>query len=141
MLVQHSELYLINEEQINLYKMIVIEDDELWLGSLKRIFEKTYYVDLCKSAEEFLAKYFNNHYDIIIMDISLRGSIDGLELTKKLKQNSPHSNTPIICLTAHALTKDARNAKEAGVDLYIRKPVPIEYLKETEHNLIMEKTV
>ncbi len=56
------------------------------------------------------------------MDIQLPG-IDGLELTRRLKQDPKYEKVAIVALTAYAMKGDAEKALAAGCDGYISKPV------------------
>jgi two-component system, cell cycle response regulator DivK len=58
---------------------------------------------------------------LILMDVSIP-LIDGLEATRRLKQDETTKHIPIIALTAHALASDQQKAIEAGCDAYISKP-------------------
>jgi len=55
------------------------------------------------------------------MDIQIP-RLDGLEVTKKLRQMEKFSNTPIIALTAFAMERDEKAGLEAGCNDYITKP-------------------
>lgn len=59
-------------------------------------------------------------FDIVITDISMP-SVDGLELTSKIKDISP--DTPIIITTAYSEQDNLLKAINAGVDAYILKPL------------------
>ena len=56
------------------------------------------------------------------MDISIKGSKNGLELTKEFKSSKEFSQIPVIAITAHAFESDRHNAFEAGCDDYLSKP-------------------
>lgn len=56
------------------------------------------------------------------MDISIKGSMNGLELTKYIKTTKEFSHIPTIAITAHAFLKDKQKAIEAGCDDYLSKP-------------------
>lgn len=60
--------------------------------------------------------------DLILMDIQMPG-MDGLTLTRLLKENPVHKHIHIVALTAFAMKGDDRKAIEAGCDAYITKPV------------------
>jgi two-component system, cell cycle response regulator DivK len=59
--------------------------------------------------------------DLILMDIQLPG-IDGYEATRRIRANSETRKTPIIVMTAYALSGDDMKAFEAGCDAYVAKP-------------------
>lgn len=117
-------------------RMLVVEDDPLIQKVFFRIFSKNHKIDACDSADEFYLKYSGNVYDIIIMDISLNGSKNGIELVYDLKANPRFSRTPIICLTASAQAKDRRTAVDSGIDIFLSKPVSIDVLKNSVEFLI-----
>ena len=59
--------------------------------------------------------------DLILMDIQLP-DIDGYEATRRIKANPALARTPIIAVTAYALSGDDTKAFQAGCDSYIAKP-------------------
>jgi CheY-like chemotaxis protein len=65
--------------------------------------------------------------DLIIMDIRLP-RMDGLEVTRKLRENSAFSHTPIIAITAYAMKGDKEMAIKAGCNAYLSKPFNIHEL-------------
>ncbi len=117
-------------------KMLVIEDDLLTQNVLRKIFRGNYELDVCESGEEYYEKYSNNKYDIMIMDVAIKGSKNGLNLIKEIKSAPITSGTPIICLTAHVQMKMRQTAIESGSDLFITKPVSIHALREAVASLL-----
>jgi CheY-like chemotaxis protein len=69
-----------------------------------------------------------NKVDIILMDISIWGKKNGLELTKELKASKEFSHIPVIAVTAHAFEEDKQNALRAGCEGYLAKPFSKEIL-------------
>ena len=61
-------------------------------------------------------------YDLILMDIALPG-MDGLTLTRKLKEDERTKHIPIVVLTAFAMKGDDQKAFDAGCNGYITKPI------------------
>jgi CheY-like chemotaxis protein len=49
--------------------------------------------------------------------------MDGLELTRKLRQDPLFENVKIVALTAYAMKGDEDAARAAGCDGYITKPI------------------
>jgi two-component system, cell cycle response regulator DivK len=60
--------------------------------------------------------------DLILMDVQLPG-IDGYEATRRLKGNPVLRDVPVIAVTAHALSGAEQEARAAGCDGYISKPI------------------
>jgi len=119
--------------------MLIVEDDDLTIKLMRRIFRADFEMFICDSAEEFYEKYSKNIFNIIIVDISLNGAKTGLELIKDLKEIPSYTGTPILCLTAHAQTKMQETAIASGADLLITKPVSNRVLKETVEFLLKSK--
>ncbi|EQA46368.1 putative polar-differentiation response regulator DivK [Leptospira broomii serovar Hurstbridge str. 5399] len=60
--------------------------------------------------------------DIILMDIELPG-MDGLTLTKLLKENDKTKHIPVVALTSYAMKGDQEKAFQSGCIGYITKPI------------------
>jgi len=121
--------------------MLIVEDDDLSIKVMRRIFRADFEIFICDSSEEYYEKHSNNNFDIIIMDISLKGTRNGFDLIKEIKASPLFTGTPILCLTAHAQTKMRRTAIESGSDLFITKPVSNIVLKEAVEFLLKSKKV
>lgn len=73
-------------------------------------------------AEEGIAIAVAEQPDIILMDLALPG-MDGLEATRRLKQDSRVSWIPVVALTASVMRGDDNRALSAGCCGYIAKPI------------------
>lgn len=111
-------------------RMLVIEDDILTQGIYKRLFKDKFEIDFTDSAEKFYSELVNKKYDIAIIDISLKGKKDGLQLISEIRANPVYGNIPILCITAHALTRDRMSATTSGADIFLTKPIDNKYLLE-----------
>ena len=60
--------------------------------------------------------------DLIVMDIQLPG-IDGLEATRKLKEQPATADIPVIAVTSYAMKGDREKALAAGCSGYVTKPI------------------
>src|SRR4030042_5796830 len=97
-------------------KLLIVEDDYENQKFLQIFLKRKFDLQLCDSSETFYAKLKNFKFDIILMDISLKGKKDGLQLTEEIRKMPEHKNLPIVGLSAHAFQKDKENAYRAGVD-------------------------
>jgi len=61
--------------------------------------------------------------DLIILDISLAGEIDGIETLRRLRAIPELDRVPVVALTAHAMPSDQRAILDAGFDKYLTKPI------------------
>jgi CheY-like chemotaxis protein len=78
-------------------------------------------------AEEALKALESFRPRLILMDLQLPG-MDGLELTRRLKQDPATRSIVIIALTANAMKGDDVEALAAGCDGYMSKPIEVEAL-------------
>jgi two-component system, cell cycle response regulator DivK len=75
-------------------------------------------------AEQALKLLETFHPRVILMDIQLPG-MDGLELTRRLKQDPKTSHMVIVAITAYAMRGDEERARAAGCDGYVAKPIDV----------------
>lgn len=78
-------------------------------------------------AETGLALAREQRPDLVLMDMQLPG-MDGMEATALLKRDPATSAIPVIALTAMAMKEDQENARAAGCDDYIAKPLRYQQL-------------
>lgn len=81
-----------------------------------------YKVVTFESGEALLEEVGRNVPDLFILDIMLPG-IDGLEVCRRLHENPPTKNIPLIMLTAKSEEFDKVLGLELGADDYITKPL------------------
>jgi two-component system cell cycle response regulator DivK len=81
-----------------------------------------YEVRVAADAEEALAILGTYRPRLILMDLQLPG-MDGLALTRYLKQDPATGGIVILALTAYAMKGDEDKALDAGCDGYITKPI------------------
>ena len=123
----------------NRMKMLIVEDDLENQSFLRVFFKRKFDVEVCDSAESFYDRMSNKKFDIIIMDISLRGNKDGLQLTREIRADENTKDIIVVGLSAHAFQRDRENAMRSGVDVFLTKPIPNDTLFNAVRNLIKEK--
>ena len=69
------------------HKLLVVEDDEDSQRFLTIFLKREFEISMSNSADTFYDKLENDTFSIILMDVSLRGEKDGLQLTRELKKN------------------------------------------------------
>ena len=119
--------------------VLLVEDNlinqKIVLLSLQKMVKN---IDIANNGKEALDKFGSSKYDLILMDIQMP-VMDGMIATKKIREiESSTSNeyTPIIAITANALSGDKENCLAAGMNDYISKPFQIEILIEKMQNLL-----
>jgi CheY-like chemotaxis protein len=117
-------------------KLLIVEDDDLTLRFFQIFLGKFFDLTCCKSANEFYENINKQQYDLLIMDLSLRGSKDGLELTRELRMMKNYEKTPVFAVTANALKRDEDAAYKAGVSRFLRKPIDNKVLLQELKNAL-----
>ena len=117
-------------------RILITEDDIENQKYLQLILRREFDVTVCDSEDTFNEKISRNHFDIIMMDVTLKGGKSGLELVKELKRKESYKNIPVVCLSAHVFSQDKTKALEVGVDAYLTKPVDNKLLIQTLHKLL-----
>jgi CheY-like chemotaxis protein len=73
--------------------------------------------------------------DVILMDLSLP-IMDGIAATEKIRATDGLDEVPIIALTAYQETDFKEEAKAAGFDGYLTKPIDLDWLGELLKGLL-----
>jgi two-component system cell cycle response regulator DivK len=69
--------------------------------------------------------------DVIVTEIRVHGSFDGVELIGRLRDADETRQTPIIVLTACAFEPDQARARAAGCNVFLPKPcLPEQLVRE-----------
>jgi len=108
--------------------ILLVEDNEVnrrLAGFLLR--SHGYHVREATTALEAFEMLKHDRPDLIVMDIQLPG-MDGLEITKKLKEQPATADIPVIAVTSYAMKGDREKALAAGCDDFDTKPVELERL-------------
>ena len=121
-------------------RLLVIEDDFENQRLLEIYLKKKFDIMVCDSADSFYECLKNNKFDIFLVDISLLGDKNGLELMKELRQSPEYTNSPIICISAHVFPADRENAFNAGADEFLARPIYNEDLLSSLIRVYNKKT-
>jgi len=106
-------------------RILLVEDNEMNRDMLaRRLARRGYDVSVAVDGEEGVAVALASVPDLILMDMSLP-VLDGWEATRRLKADEATRATPVIALTAHAMTGDKERALAAGCDDYDTKPIDL----------------
>jgi CheY-like chemotaxis protein len=80
------------------------------------------HVDLAASAEEGLALFDAERFDIVLSDIGMP-DVDGYDFVQRLRARPRGAAVPTIALTAYAGVDDERRALAAGFQRHVTKPI------------------
>jgi CheY-like chemotaxis protein len=109
-------------------KTILIVDDTEWNRDLLvQLLEEEYNILQAVDGADGVKMTEENQPDLILMDLGMP-VMDGWEATRKIKANDALKNIPIIAVTSHAMVGDEIDARKAGCDDYLPKPIDDELL-------------
>jgi signal transduction histidine kinase/CheY-like chemotaxis protein len=114
------------------FSVLVAEDNRMNQKVIKFLLEQQGAdCTFAKNGLEAVELYKILNFDMIFMDIYMP-DMDGYEATKAIKETEKHSKykTPIIAVSASAFEADIANAKLAGIDDFLAKPLEVSKLKE-----------
>lgn len=105
------------------FKKILVVDDTEWNRDLiVQLLEDEYTVIEAVDGADSLKKTAAERPDLILMDLGMP-VMDGWEATRKIKANDSLKHIPIIAVTSHAMVGDEIEARKAGCDDYLPKPI------------------
>ncbi len=116
--------------------ILVVEDDPNSQKLASFTLSKDYKLHFAESVADAKKKLDAHDIQIILLDLSLRGDEDGLDLARFLRANAKWDKVPIVALTAHAFPADKDRCMNAGCNDFMTKPFRLAVLKETIERLI-----
>ncbi len=114
------------------FNVLVAEDNRMNQKVIKFLLEREGAdCTFVKNGLEALELYKILDFDMVFMDIYMP-DMDGYEATKLIQRTQKYLDikTPIIGVSASAFEEDISNAKLAGIDEFLSKPIEVEKLKD-----------
>ena len=101
--------------------VMVVEDEAIVAKDIQRQLTRFGYgvAALASSGEEAVEKAAQVHPDLVLMDIRLKGELDGIQATQEIRRQS---DIPVVYLTAYADEQTAERAKATEPNGYLLKP-------------------
>ncbi len=110
-------------------KILIVDDSPAWHDILKNMLERFHVdVDCANSGYEAVEKIEDSQsgYDLILIDWQMP-HLDGIETAKRIHQSHKTTNyqkiPTIIMVSAYAQESVANKAKEAGIEIFLQKPI------------------
>ncbi|HME09605.1 MAG TPA: ATP-binding protein [Bryobacteraceae bacterium] len=107
------------------YRILVAEDNAVNQRLIVRLLERGgHEVTLASNGIEALDALNRQQFDVVLLDVQMPG-MDGLEVIRRWREQerTTGTHTPVIALTAHAMTGDREQCLAAGMDAYATKPI------------------
>ena len=120
--------------------ILIVDDNKLNIKVAKRAIASLNFkeVDECYNGKEALEKIKEKQYDIILMDIMMP-IMSGVTAMKELKKTN-HFNTPVIALTADAISGAQEKYQLLGFTDCVTKPFTKEIIKEKIDHCFINNT-
>ncbi|MEI6089934.1 MAG: PAS domain S-box protein [bacterium] len=112
-------------------RILVVDDDPTSLYLVDRILSNQFFIDFVSNSVDAIEKVKENQYSLILMDINLGKSKNGLFATSEIRKLENYRNIPIIAMTAYAMAGDREEFLLKGCTGYISKPFEKKQLIET----------
>lgn len=113
--------------------VLMIDDNPMNLMVFQSLLKQTKVrVDLASDGPEGLRLTHDKKYDMIFLDHMMPG-MDGIQALHALRSqvSNPNLRTPVICLTANAISGAREQYLSEGFDDYLTKPIDSAKLEET----------
>ena len=107
-------------------RLLLVEDDKMLGGSLKKALEKQAYgVDWVQDGESALLSIESLPFAVVVLDVNLP-KLSGIEVLKRVR--SQKNNIPVLLLTARDTAMQKVEGLDSGADDYLVKPFDLEEL-------------
>jgi PAS domain S-box-containing protein len=119
--LKYNKLMGNNITSLKNHKILIVEDEGLPALELKNKLKEHNYeiLPIASSGEEAIETSLRTKPNLILMDIMLKGEINGIEAAKEIKK---FLDIPIIYITAYGDEETLQNAKVTEPHSYILKP-------------------
>ena len=111
---------------------ILVVEDEQAIADLVRAYLRREGFDVvwARSGEQALEELARHPVRLVVLDIGLPG-IDGYQVVRRLRQDAEFSSIYAIALTGYGRDEDQKNARDAGFNLHLIKPIDYNNLRNT----------
>ncbi len=114
--------------------ILVVEDHPLFVQSLVRLLQDRgkHQVTAVATGEQALEELPKNHYDVLLIDVSLPG-MNGIDLLERVRADDPA--LPCLMVSAHMATHYVHQSMELGARGYVLKediPGILEGIKQVQ---------
>jgi len=109
-------------------RILIVDDEESIRFFLTNTLKQEYQVVTAESGEAALVCLQESAFDLVMLDLRLRGRMDGMRALETIKLLWPE--TAVIIITAHGSFESALAALREGVDGYLLKPIGVNEIRQ-----------
>ncbi len=126
------------QQSTKTYRILVVDDSADNLFLVQSILEEEGYdITLATNGADCLVRVEQSPPDLVLLDVMMP-EMDGLEVTKRIRENRNLPFIPILLITAHD-EPSAVKGLDSGADDFIRKPVEVDELLARVRSLLRLK--
>lgn len=104
-------------------KVLLVEDNDINQLLARELLERAQIeVHVCSDGRAGVYALQQQQFDLVLMDLQMP-IMDGFTATAKIREDASIKHTPIIAMTAHAMTGQRETCLQAGMNDYLAKPV------------------
>jgi CheY-like chemotaxis protein len=124
-------------------RILIVEDSD----AIRRMIEalvaaRGFKVTAVSNGAKGLESAATNPPDVVLLDLNLPGTYDGIEVCRRLRAEPATASTPIVFITAMADAESKQRAVDAGCTAYYTKPFsPTALLKEISSFKLRQKSI
>lgn len=111
-------------------RILIVDDEQPLVNLLTQAFQQEgHRVLTAVNGIDCMNRMASFRPDVVIMDIMMP-KLDGIDTTRLIRRNSTYAGTVIVALSARCDEETRRRMKEAGANLFMRKPFAVVKLVE-----------
>lgn len=127
-----------DEQSNNEYTILLVEDNQELLLLMSSLLSTHFNILTASNGEKAQKIIQKSSLDVVVTDVMMP-VMDGIELTKWIKESEDYSQLPVVMLTAKTQEDDRSEAYRVGADAYITKPFNLEILQLRIDNIIANR--
>jgi len=121
--------------------VLLVENEPSSVDITKHFLKDICFIDDTDNGSDAIIMLMEKKYEVIIMDIDLAGSLDGMETTQEIRKLRAYKDIPIIALTAYAMKGDKEKCFASGCSHYMSKPFNKEEIASLVKSVLNEYSV
>jgi len=116
--------------------VLVVDDERVIAWDLREMINAMGYdcFAIASSADEALRAAANKLPDVVLMDIRLKGPVDGIDTARMLQAKYP--GLRVVFLSAHSRSDSAERAKAVTASAWLTKPIRATVLRKTLEGIL-----